>query len=728
MRIFKLIRTVAVAVLLLLLCQGTVSAQVLDDIVIKQQKDGASIRTKFTTPVRYLSHFPTRSGDTLVIEICVITLSRCTRDKINSRMSKRPKRAKNFPLIDVRFEGNNPAGPRLVIRFRRSVKYIVRQGRDGRSIIVTLPGVTVPRNGVRFDKPSGSGRYYGVLLLSSPTPISAARRRRISAPPGTAIYQTLATEGRKKTYLLKLGFFNSSKAANRARRKLLSSFPKAKIVEISASQRNAVVKQVQSIRRRRKKDVSRKTVKTEPLKKKAKAPSRIERGRYVVSLASKRRPFKRHKRLPVSLDRYRIYSQKTLLRGKTWYRLRLGFFVSRSEANAVLRKVRKRYPGAWISKAALKERRASRNTALRMESGVLPVIASAKRGVTDRRPMTTGTSRVVPGAPVHRLMQQGRDAITRKRYRQAIRAFSEVLRRPKNKFTQDAHELLALAMERNRQGKLAIIEYKLYLKLYIKGEGPDRVRQRLAVLTLAGGRPMVLKAPKGDRGAGNFEVFGTWSQHYYSGNSKVDTKTKTGPVVVQQPTLSSKDQSLLISNLDFTAQYRTKKMSYRFIFSGENSFDDLDSTSESNVRSAYIEIKTRPNTFLAKIGRQSGSSGGVLGRFDGVKLSYKFLPKWRINLVGGTPDDEVATGSDRDFRGWSLDMGTFAGKWSGTFYQIRQEVDDITDREAVGAELRYFHKNTSIFGLLDYDTHFSEVNIFLVQANWKSKKGTFYNM
>jgi hypothetical protein len=50
-------------------------------------------------------------------------------------------------------------------------------------------------------------------------------------------------------------------------------------------------------------------------------------------------------------------------------------------------------------------------------------------------------------------------------------------------------------------------------------------------------------------------------------------------------------------------------------------------------------------------------------------------------------------------------MATPRSRDSGLgFFAVRQAVDGITDRQAVGSELRYFKDLTSVFGLLDYDT------------------------
>lgn len=57
--------------------------------------------------------------------------------------------------------------------------------------------------------------------------------------------------------------------------------------------------------------------------------------------------------------------------GKTWYRLRLGFFKTRAAASAVLLELEDHFPGAWVTEASLDERRQSVDTAI---SGPAPAV------------------------------------------------------------------------------------------------------------------------------------------------------------------------------------------------------------------------------------------------------------------------------------------------------------------------------------------------------------------
>ena len=439
---------------------------------------------------------------------------------------------------------------------------------------------------------------------------------------------------------------------------------------------------------------------------------------YVVNLFSSLDPdIKPKQPLPDSLRNYRLYTTTSREGGKVWHRLRLGFFKTAQEAEKIRALLKERYPDAWVDLITRAEREASAKTAITMGD---PKFVPEK-------PTVEGKILADPDAQAEPLMLQGRDALTAGDNPKAIRLFTQVLALPNNLYTQQAQELLGLARERNGQIKLAVVEYKLYLKLYPTGEGPDRVRQRL--LNLIGAEtkpPVVLKAPA-KKQKGQYQVFGTLSQNYFRGNSKVET-TDTTPNPVPQATLSAVDQDALLTTLDITARYRSSRYDNRFVFSGSGTNDFLNDENTGVVSNAYFDLRYKAtHEFDARLGRQPGNAYGISGRFDGALFDYNLLPKWRLNFVAGTPVDEIAPDSDRYFYGVSTDLGPFGQSWTGNLYFIENQVDGITDRRALGAEMRYFSPKGSLFSLVDYDIYFDQLNIAFLQGNWLVTKATSIN-
>jgi hypothetical protein len=131
--------------------------------------------------------------------------------------------------------------------------------------------------------------------------------------------------------------------------------------------------------------------------------------------------------------------------------------------------------------------------------------------------------------------------------------------------------------------------------------------------------------------------------------------------------------------------------------------------------------------YSVKIGRQSGLGGGVMGRFDGISAGYGFGTGWRANVVTGQLSDYSIT-SKPTFIGTSLDFGT-RSTLGGSVYFITQNVSGITDRRAVGGNMRYFEQRFNVMAMLDYDVQFKALNMAMLQgtANGIGNTGTDLN-
>jgi hypothetical protein len=315
------------------------------------------------------------------------------------------------------------------------------------------------------------------------------------------------------------------------------------------------------------------------------------------------------------------------------------------------------------------------------------------------------------------LMKQGRAALIRGDNDLAVRLFSQLLKLPPNSYSQDAQEFIGLAKERNGQTAAARQEYELYLRLYPTGPDADRVRQRLATLSTT-------VAPAAMRPAKTVSTqsttYGSLLQYYYHGRSQIDTTfAPPGTTIPNESTVVRPDQSALVSNFDITSRYRGERYDSRAVFRAMDMHSFLDTVpSRDRLNAAYLDVRDREWDAAARLGRQPGNSGGVLGYFDGALLGYGVTPKWRINVVGGKPVD-FYTHYDKTFYGANMELGPFLDRWSANLYGIKQEVEGMTDRQAVGSELRYFDETKSLFTLVDYDTVFSAVGIAMLQANWQ---------
>lgn len=326
-----------------------------------------------------------------------------------------------------------------------------------------------------------------------------------------------------------------------------------------------------------------------------------------------------------------------------------------------------------------------------------------------------------------KLVADSRTAIDAKDYPKAIELLNDALNLPFNTSGEDAQELIGIAREKSGELAKAKAEYELYLKLYPEGKGVARVRKQLASVDAAikaGGGKKVAKKPI--REIHENSVYGSWDQYYYDAHTRTynsdGSKTK------------SHDQSSLVSSLNLTGRSRQNEYDSKIVFRNRQTMDYLPPNSSGSNRhanrdrtdAAYIEFEDKAVDYMVRAGRQNGNSGGVLGRYDGIALRYGFTSQYKINVVAGTLA-EYDVDYRRHFYGINLDIGPISENWSGNVFFINQAVKDVSDRRAVGGEVRYFDNGRSIYSLLDYDTLYKRVNIAMAQGNWQTESGINYN-
>lgn len=324
------------------------------------------------------------------------------------------------------------------------------------------------------------------------------------------------------------------------------------------------------------------------------------------------------------------------------------------------------------------------------------------------------------------LFQKGRNALAESDSFAAIDAFNKLLLLPPNDYTQDGQEWVGVARERAGQLDKAKVEYELYLKLYTNAEDAKRVKTRLATL---GSKPLKPTTVTTESAAEKKKTsqtlsYGSLSMHYYHGASKIDTVDSASPFgnSLSQSTFSAVDQSAILTSVVATERFISEEYDNRIVFQDTGYSNFLPGQSSKNrLGAAYFELKNRISDYSVRLGRQSSSGGGVMGRFDGAAAGFGVTPSLRVNAVAGQLSD-FTVGSKPVFYGASMDMGPV------TIYAINQTVDDVLERRAVGTEVRYFEPNKSAFGLLDYDVSFAALNVAMLQGTLSATPERTYNM
>jgi tetratricopeptide (TPR) repeat protein len=609
------------------------------------------------------------------------------------------------------------------------------------------------KNGPGSEADTRTEKHFVVTLRSSFTPISDKQAKRDF--PDSPVYLIQSKAFDKTVYLVRLGFFENYADAMAFRERALDKYPAAQVSEIARNEFLTIQRTLPAPKPAAP-TITAKKIESKPAPSAPPVPIPVPappasasafspKALYAILLeeSNQAAPSARAP-LPASLKNYRLYATQTRDKNKTLYQLKIGFFENEQEVYAARKQLKETYPNTKVIRTSLNEQKDSVRTALSAPAVLPSVVAPAPKvspGAVAKVPVPTPTlpaavpeftpsAAVSTATPYDRdalaLLDKSRAALARGDNNAAMITLDQLLRLPPNRYSQDAQELIGLARQRAGETLAARKEYELYLRLYPTGEGSDRVRQRIAALDASKTTvpPPELKAVK-PRMEAQSTIVGNLSQYYYHGASKLDSTTLTPTANAQnQASLTQTDQSSLVTSLNFMHRYRSEDYDNRLVIRDTFTKNFLKGRDDTNRPSAiYYELKDRKLDYSARVGRQPGGSSGVLGRFDGALAGYNFSPKWRVNVVGGIPTD-ISYDSHLKFLGTGIDIGPFAEHWGGGLYTIKQTVDGVTDRQAVGSEIRFFSQVFTMYGLFDYDTEFKSTNIALVQSNWTATSGT----
>jgi len=451
-------------------------------------------------------------------------------------------------------------------------------------------------------------------------------------------------------------------------------------------------------------------------------PAAPPEARFLIRLATFRslEEMRRAPPVPGEFSSYEVQIAEARRNGRKEYDLVLGYFPSAEAARAARQRLAQRFPRAEV-----------------VDLGVArPALAEAPKPAAKPAPAPAAPALprpALPGAPVAsaeiearaaELLAGARAALEKGDTTAGIEQLNALLRLPPNSLSRDGQELMGIARERAGEVAKARAEYELYLKLYPEGGGAARVRARLAALAAA---PAAAAAARPGRAPLHL-VTGVLSQYYYGGRTKVETAFDT-PTTVDRASFSATDQSTLVTSADLTVRNRDAEADTRFVVRDTNSKAFLENQKSYNrLTAAYYDYRGLQNAFSARVGRQTGVSGGLPGRFDGAVAGYGIAPKWRVNAAAGAPVEFPQLDAKRSFWGGSLEYQNLGDAWSGNFYFVDQTSDGLLDRRAVGTEVRYFSGGTSLFSVVDYDTSYKVWNVAMVQATFQTEGRTTVNL
>jgi tetratricopeptide (TPR) repeat protein len=388
------------------------------------------------------------------------------------------------------------------------------------------------------------------------------------------------------------------------------------------------------------------------------------------------------------------YVSETDVGDEHWYRLRVGPFATRQEAQRVLDAATGAYPRAWL--------------AVDDEQTELEVVDRAGVAPPPSRPEDPA----LPDPERTRLLREARLALEQQRYAEAVDRLGQLLRQPEYAGRADAQELMGLARERAGQLAQAKAEYGEYLRRYPDGAAATRIRARLAALAAASLAPKSMGEYDGSTKnratiAGSAAV--SWQ---YGKDQTVSSGTAT--------TTHTLDSALVYGDLLLRDQGK------RYDFTGRvdggythNIGTTSTGGSQDRLTAAYAEVTDRLAGLTVRGGRQSLASQGIIGLFDGIFAGYQANSSWSIGAAAGLPayTSYSALSGQQKFGTVTAEFDPFHQAWVFDAYLFDQTNGGLTERRSVGLQTRYAQAGRTAVALIDYDLEFRALNSVTLIGN-----------
>ena len=424
---------------------------------------------------------------------------------------------------------------------------------------------------------------------------------------------------------------------------------------------------------------------------------------FAVNLESQHQPFDAEQ---VKLAEERLQT-KTFVSvidagGEKWYRLRAGPFDQRSVAESVLRTAAKNYPRAWL---AVGDDSVTTDPNAAIPEPPLPPV----------EPM--GADPALSPADRKKLLESARQALHAHQYPEAVQILTKLQRQPEFPERAEVQELLGLTRERSGEIAQAKAEYEEYLRRYPNGAAADRVRTRLRILRAAVVTPRNSGLDATPDGSHGWSISGGATQIFRRDTTQYSLAgplgTTVGSKVVENGIFTDTDVFVRHSGdrLDFSFRFNagleSNFVSHRNIPVGEP-----DPDNRVRITTAFFDLDDKLTGLRTRIGRQTSTSDGIFGTFDGAMVQYQLEPGWTVRGTVGSPVFNAQNDyeSNRRFETVALDYGPELAHWSSSYYVTRETIDGLRDRQAVGTQWQYFVPGRSLVSYVDYDTAFHTVN------------------
>ena len=429
-------------------------------------------------------------------------------------------------------------------------------------------------------------------------------------------------------------------------------------------------------------------------------------------------------RVPAEFQNYEIITQSSGAGPNATFDMLVGYFKSEQDAEIVRQRASRRFPSASVQTVPVP-------AAAQAPAAVAPAAvaaASPSPAPVEEAPMDPADVDAQGAA----LLAKGRKALDESRLQEAVDVFNKALMLPPNPSSAAAQELIGRTWEAMGRADKARTEYQLFVRLYPNDEAIARVNQRLQVLEGTKPATVTADASKEPAEKKRLSATGSVSQYYYGGQTKSDSLVSIASGI-DQKTLTRTNQSVLVSSWDATGRYETEDSISKLVMRGSHS-DNLSSASGTStstqglVSAAYVDYRHLKSRLDMRVGRQSAIGGSMFGLFDGISAAMPVGDNYKVDAMVGVPANTLINAPQQNLMGVMVEADNLFEHWGGNVSLVDQTSEGISDRRAMGLEVRYFGDALSAFTQMDYDINFGVLNALTLQGSTQGPYDTTVTM
>ena len=421
-----------------------------------------------------------------------------------------------------------------------------------------------------------------------------------------------------------------------------------------------------------------------------------------------------------------VYQTRVNVKGKAFYRLALGNFQSTVDARAALGNIKQLFVDAWIYQRSNPERQ--QLSALLKASDADPEAAAG-----ENRPAKAINA---PAETAEDLLLAARQAFLDENYVRVIalteKISAEYWTAGVTENLPQIRESLELAgATRERQAELAgtigerraklnqaVVLYETALDTGPPEEVSSRISNRLQGIRTMSIEPRARLAEQDEKSAGNgWDYRGSLLQ-YYRDDIVDGLNDDDGPESVNR---------LFVTNVGLQMQRRTDTEVWAIELDTTLINDLPENETNLSTPSANISYSTEDLRLVG--GRQNRTITGVNQRFDG--LSYldasrsEFQMTYALGYLVQSYHDDVDT--EHPFFGVNISFNPYDSV-DVDLYFVEQEISGLTDRQSVGTEIEYQNDVSFVYGIIDYDTFYAELNSVTLISNYRYSPQWDFNL